>query len=111
MINAPTLNLYWQLMWARILLWVAGERRVGEATPEVHLYLADLHLKLAAEHETAGRHKAAWRHRAIANQHAMAGPPQEPRPAAAMSMPIPQAPIFTDARGKKFDPEPPDDVA
>jgi len=104
-------NLYWQLGWARVLLWVAGAGRTGEATPQVHMYLANLHFELADEHEAAGRWKTARGHRRIANQHAAAGPPPEPRPTAAMAMPIPQTPLFTDARGKQLEPEPPDDVA
>jgi len=75
---------------------------------EVHLYLADLHYKLAKQYKAAGRLKAAARERRIANKHAEQGPPPEPRPAAAMAMAVPQPPTFTDARGETFDP---DDVA
>jgi hypothetical protein len=70
----------------------------------VHLYLADLHFRIAAELEVRGKRKAAWRHRKIANKHAVLGPPPEPRPAVAMAMPVPRSPQFTDARGKYFDP-------
>jgi hypothetical protein len=97
-------NLYWQLGWAHILLWVAGAGVRGETRPHVHLYLADLHFKLADDLHARGKYKPAWRHRRIANEHAVLGPPPEPKPAAALAMGIPQPPIVTDARGKLFDP-------
>ena len=102
------LQLRWQLAWAVVLLWVAGAGRTGEAKPEVHLYLADLHYRLADAYRSAGRLQAAAREERLANKHAENGPPPEPRPAAAMAMGVPQPPTFTDARGKRFDP---DDVA
>jgi hypothetical protein len=103
-------RLFWELGWAHILLWVAGVDRTNEATPQVHLYLADLHFRLAAEYERLRRRQQALRHRQIANSHAASGPEPEPPRAAAMAMPVPQSPIFTDARGIHV-PEPPDDVA
>lgn len=99
-----------ELGWAHALLWVAGAGRTGEAKPEVHLYLADVHFRLAAEFDAVGKRSAAKRHRRIANTHAAAGPPPDLPPAAAMAMARPQEPIFTDARGKWVEP-PPDDVA
>ena len=96
--------LYWQLGWAHVLLWVAGAGVRGEAKPHVHLYLADLHFKLADALKARGKYKAAWRHRKIAEEHWIQAPPPEPRPAAAMAMGIPEAPTFTDARGTIFDP-------
>ena len=100
--------LYWQLGWARALLWVAGAGIRGESKPHVHLYLADLHFKLADDLRGRGKHSAATRHRKIADEHLTQGPPPEPRPAAAMAMGIPQPPIRTDARGELFEP---DDIA
>ena len=99
-----------KLGWAYALLWVAGAGRTGEAKPEVHLYLADLHFRLAAAFDASGKRSAAERHRRIANAHAGAGPPPELPPAAAMAMACPREPIFTDARGKWVE-TPPDDVA
>src|SRR5713226_4521053 len=103
-------RLFWELCWAHILLWVAGVGHRGEATPEVHLYLADLHFRLAAEYDRLHRRRQALRHRQIGNRHAASGPEPEPPRAAAMAMPVPQSPIFTDARGT-YVPEPPDDIA
>jgi len=111
-ITTKVVRLHWQLTCARALLWVASASSTCEATPEVHLYLSDLHLKLAAEYDSAGRSKAARRHRRVAASHAILGtPPPSPRPAAAMAMPVPQPPIFTDARGTQIELEPPDDIA
>lgn len=100
------LGLHWQLAWARVLLWIASSGRDVEPTPEVHLYLADLHFRLADTYDAAGRTRLASKHRVCANKHAVQGPAPELPPAAAMAMPIPHAPIFTDARGRV-----PDDVA
>ena len=80
------LQLRWRLAWAAVLLWVAGAGRTGETKSEVHLYLADLHYKLADEYKAAGRLKAAARERRIASEHAENGPP-----------------AFTDARMTKFE--------
>jgi hypothetical protein len=106
-------RLLWELGWAHILLWVAGVNRTNEATPQVHLYLADLHFRLADEYERLHRRRLALRHRQMANSYAASGAEPEPPRAAAMAMPVPRSPIFTDARGT-YVPEPsdePDDVA
>jgi hypothetical protein len=103
-------RLFWELGWAHVLLWVAGAGSRGEATPQVHLYLADVHFRLASEYERLRQPQRVRHHREIANRHALAGPEPEPPKAAAMAMPVPRAPTFTDARGTVF-PEPPDDVA
>ena len=91
------------------LIWVARAGREAELTPEVHLYLADLHYRFAFEFEAAGKKKLARRHRVIADQHAVAGPPPDLPPAVAMAMAVPRPPIMTDARGQWF--EPPDGAA
>jgi hypothetical protein len=103
-------RLFWELGWAHVLLWIAGAGSRSEATPQVHLYLADVHFRLAAEYDRLRQPRRARSHRDVANRHAIAGPEPEPPKAAAMAMPVPQPPIFTDARGK-YIPEPPDDVA
>jgi len=111
-ITTAVVRLHWQLAWARVLLWLATASSTGEATPEVHLYLADLHLKLAAAYDSAGWRTGARRHRRIAEQHRLLGiPPPTPRPAVALAMAVPQAPIFTDACGTQLELEPPDDIA
>jgi hypothetical protein len=107
---AEIISLHWRLAWARVLLWVATATSASEPTPEMHWYLADLHYKMAYAYTARHWRKAARQHRRIAEEHALAGPPPPPRPAAAMAMPVPQSPIFTDARGKYFEPDP-DDVA
>ena len=104
------IRLYWELAWAHVLLWVAGADSRAEATPQVHLYLADVHFRLAAEYERLKQPERARQHRDVANRHAILAPAPEPPSAAAMAMPVPQPPVFTDARGGYL-PDPPDDVA
>ena len=111
MIKNELVASYWQLGWAHVLLWIAGAGRTGDARPEVHLYLADLHFKLAAQFEAQHKWTTARKHRRIANEHAALGPPLDPKPAVAVAMPVPRAPIFTDARGKAIDYELPDEPA
>ena len=98
-------QLLWELAWARALIRIAMFSSAGELTPQSQLYLADLHFRLADEYERARRWVTARRHRKLANEYAKQGPPPPERPAAAMAMPIPQPPIYTDAR---YDPPPND---
>ena len=103
------LRLRARLVWVRVFLWIASAGRSVEVKPEVHLYLADVHFRLASEYDSIGRRMKARRHRAIANRHAELGPPPDLPPAVAVAMAVPREPIFTDARGTRFDP--PDGVA
>jgi hypothetical protein len=104
------LRLFWELAWTHVILWIARADRNIELKPEVHLYLADVHFRLAAHCDAAGKHTEGARHRHIANRHAALGPPPDLPPAVAIAMPVPQPPTFTDARGR-FVPHPPDGVA
>ncbi len=103
-------RLFWELGWANVLLWIARTASKREATPQVHLYLADVHFRLADEYDRLHHPKKARHHRETANRHAVLGPDPEPPRAAAMAMPVPKAPTFVDARGI-YIPEPPNDVA
>lgn len=51
------------------LLWVAGAGRVGEPTPEVHLYLYDRYSRLAEHYDRRGYKKKALRLRAKVEAH------------------------------------------
>ena len=104
-------RLHVDLLSARVFLWFASLGRAVEPTPEVHLYLADLHFRLAAAYEAAGRLTSARRHRDLANQHASMAPPPPPRPPAAMAMAVPVPPWFTDARGSVWPPDDPPESA
>jgi hypothetical protein len=99
-----------ELLFIKVLVWFATTSAPdSEVRPHVHLHLADLHFRLAAEYEARGDFNRARHHRRLANEHAAAGPPPPPRPAVAMAMPVPQPDVFTDARGFYLDD--PDDVA
>ena len=94
-----TLRLYYELASIHALLWLASTARRTEPTPETNLYLADVHFRLATDLQDRRKHVAARRHRNLANRYATLGPELDPKPAAAMAMPVPRAPVFTDARG------------
>jgi hypothetical protein len=76
--------------------------RDTDLRPEVHGWFADRYFKLAALEEQCGHEWRAAQLRRIAISHEEKGPPDPYRPVktAAMAMPVPQPPIFTDARGK-----------
>lgn len=104
-------RLRFDLWWAQALIWVtrAPWVREGELQPGIHLYLSDLYGRLAKCYSSRGNmvkalsfdRKAAWHYQA-------AGPDTPPRAAAAV-MPIPEPPLFTDARAN--DARSPDDAA
>ena len=97
------LRLRIELLSARALLWLASAGRDVELKPETSLYLADLHFRVAAAYKDGRKFVLSRRYRTLANKYAAAGPPQPPRPAAAMAMPIPTNFTFTDARGTVVD--------
>jgi len=98
-------RLYARLAWIRAMLWMSMFGRSVEPTPEAYLYVADLHFQLASEYESIRHWRQARRHRKRAEWYAVQGPPPDRPPrAAAMAMPVPQPPIFTDARGFRYDP-------
>ena len=105
------LRLRLELLSAKILVWIATVGREVELDPETHLYLADVHFRLADAYAAARKLKASRRHRDLANQHAAAGPSTPLPPAAAMAMPVPQPYFFTDARGPIVEVEDPDEPA
>src|SRR5712691_6965016 len=82
------------------ILWVAGAGRVGEPTPEVHLYLYDRYWRLADHYERRGNRKKASRLRVKAEAHYKHSGHTGPPFAAAMAMPRPRSPFFTWAVGK-----------
>ena len=82
------------------LLWVAGAGRVGEPTPEVHLYLYDRYSRLAEHYDRHGNKKKARRLRAKAEAHYNRSGHTGPPFAAAMAMPRRRSPFFTWAVAK-----------
>ena len=99
------------LAWILALLWVAKAGRPGETRPEVHYYLGDRYLRLAEQYKARGSVKKARRLREKAEQHLRASGWDPRPPAAAMAMPIPKRPTFTEAIGWYLPPNPPDDAA
>jgi hypothetical protein len=79
----------------KLFVWLLGTD--GELL-DSHLFFYDRYSLLADYHRTSGRHTKAARFDAIAESHFLAAPDDDsPDDAAAMAMPIPRAPIFTDA--------------
>lgn len=79
--------LTWDLVSARVLIWLASIGRPCELTPEGHWYLFDRYRRLAAYHRQRGRLAKATRYEAKADEHDVGddGPY-----AAAMAMPRPR---------------------
>jgi hypothetical protein len=90
-------RLRFDLASTRVLLWFAGAGRIGDPTPEVHRYLSDRYARLATCHEARGRQAAAHRMWECAEFHHNLAGPDDPPPAIAVAMPVPQRPTFTDA--------------
>jgi hypothetical protein len=69
--------------------------------------LADLYFELAAARRAAGLLKQSLAAERKAHEYARRGTPPEPRPAAALAMPVPQPYMRTEAYGKlvSFEPD------
>jgi hypothetical protein len=104
-------RLRFDLLFTRAMLWFAGAGRTGEPTPEVHRYLADRYARLATYHHGHGHQAAAQRLWGCAEfHHGLAGP-DDPPPAVAVAMPVPQRPTFTDAVARWSGGDPPGGAA
>jgi len=78
----------------KLFVWALG--RNGELL-DSHLFFYDRYSDLADYHRSQGRTAKADRLAAIAEAHYRAAPDDEPPEAAAMAMPVPRAPIHTNA--------------
>lgn len=79
----------------KLFVWLLG--RDGELL-DSHLFFHDRYSQLADYHRTNGREARADRFDASAEAHFRAAPDDDsPDDAAAVAMPIPQAPVTTDA--------------
>lgn len=86
------------LLFARMLVWVASVGRNARLTPDAHIYFFDRYHRLAQYHRTHGRSDKARRLQAKADEHYRAGGGAPGPPyAAAMAMPRPTRFIQTDA--------------
>ena len=80
-------------------VWVAKAGCAGEPQPQVHYYLGDRYWRLSEKYKAKGSLRRAQLRRAKAERHLRASG-FDPRPtAAAMAMPIPKRPTFTEAIG------------
>jgi hypothetical protein len=105
-------KLYADLTWVLTLLWIAKAGRPGEPRPQVHYYLGDRYWRLAEQYRRKGSTEKAQRLQVKAEYHLKASGWDRPPPAAAaMAMPIPRRPTFTEAIGWRSREAPPDDAA
>src|SRR5262245_4560028 len=85
------------LLFCRMLIWIASVGRDAEITRDAHLFLADRYGRLAKIHEHGRRPVRARRLREKAEEHFAAAGWDGPPFAAAMGMPRPKRPTFTNA--------------
>ena len=111
MAEESTLKLHADLVWVLTLLWIAKAGRSGEPQPQVHYYLGDRYWRLSERYKARGSVKRAHRLRARAERHLRASGWDPLPPAAAMAMPIPKRPTFTEAIGWRIHSHPPDNAA
>ena len=111
MAEESILKLYTDVAWVRAIVWVAKAGGGGELQPQVHYYLGDRYWRLSERYKTKGFDRKAQLIRAKAEQHLRASGWDPLPPAAAMAMPIPKRPTFTEAIGRRIRSEPPDDAA
>jgi hypothetical protein len=105
-------RLRYDVLSTRVLLFIANADQVGTPRPEVHVFLADRYERLANHYERKGARGRAQRLAAKARWHWSQGGFDDFPRAAAMAMPVPRPPIFTDARGRYWGRQgPPDDDA
>jgi hypothetical protein len=86
-------RLWYDLVWAHFLLWLASYGRPVVPLPCVHLFFADRYDCLAACYEAQGSSRQAERFWVKAEEHWQAAgfDPDAPLPpAAAMAMPVPE---------------------
>jgi hypothetical protein len=109
--NPSAWRLRYDVLSVRVMLLLVGGIWQEDLKPEVHLFLGDRYQRLADHVARRGARERASRLSQQARWHyAKAGFDDFPR-AAALAMPVPRPRIFTDARGKRFDPRPPKDAA
>lgn len=94
-------SLRFDLLSAKLLVWVASSGRDADLRPETHLYFYDRYWRLAQAHARNGREARARMLRAKAEEHYRATDGDGPPYAAAMSMPRPRSWVMTDARSDR----------
>jgi hypothetical protein len=103
-------SLRFDLVSAKLLVWVVSLGRDAVLRPEADLYFFDRYMRLADVYDHRGNHAKARRLRAKAADHNPVGGGSGPPYAAAMALPRPRRWLVTDARSDKAF-RPPDDAA
>ena len=97
---------------AHCLLIVAKAGKSGEPNADVCFYLGDRYLRCAGKHKEKGASAKSQRLREKAERYLSAsGPWRGPPYAAAMAMPAPRRPTFSEVIGWRTRQQPPDDAA
>ena len=103
----PTQPSPWRLRcdiaFAKVVIWFAGVGQREKLSPEAHVFLYDRYWRLAKWHELRGRNGASRRLKTVALFHWDASGYDDPPPAAALAMPVPYPPSFTNAVAKTHD--------
>ena len=88
-------RIRYELAYVHALLFFL--RGAGWSEPSYGLchFLVDRYLRLYEHHRSCGRGKRAKRFLAKAEKYWLIVSPNEPRPAAALAMPVPLPPLFT----------------
>ena len=90
-------GLRWDLVTARVLVWVASAGRDVDLASEAHIYFFDRYQRLAEYHRRRGHDARARRLQAKADEHYELGGGDGPPYAAAMGIPRPRRWLATDA--------------
>lgn len=80
--------LWYEVGFARVLMWLANPTGCHSFQPHVHLYLADRYSRLAAGYRHRSRFSAAYRLEQKAEQHFRLGGGDEPPPAVALAVAV-----------------------
>ncbi len=90
-------QLWADLTWVLILLWMATTSGSGKPHPAVLFYLGDRYWRLAEKYRRKGSTEKALRLQVKAEYYLKASGWDRPPPsAAAMAMPVPRQPRFTE---------------
>jgi hypothetical protein len=111
MAEESILKLQTDLAWVLALVWVAKAGRAGEPQRQVHYYLGDRYWRLSERYEAKDSIRKLSCLRKKAERHLRASGWDPLPPAAAMAMPIPKRPTFTEAIGWHIHSDPLDDAA
>ena len=111
MTEESIMKLHADVAWVLALVWIAKAGRSGEPQPQGHYYLGDRYWRLSERYNAKGSVRRARLLRAKAEWHLRASGWDPLPPAAAMAMPIPKRPTFTEAIGWYIHSDPPDDAA